>query len=592
MILQALDAYYHRKAGEGDIAPLGWEHKAIPFIIRLHQDGRFAGLWDTRADAKDRGREFLVPRSEIRTSGIKPNLLWDNLGYVFGPRLLTRQIGWLQAQIHALEGVQDPKADKTREKLEKQLARLESGAEKERRKLADKHQAFIQRLENLPPPVRDDAGVKAVRRFLHEHLDEFGDGDWQRLLENDSADVTFQLAGDEELVCHHPQVKTYIDAQAQVMDIQAVMGQCLISGHVAPVARTHDKIKGVAGAQSSGAALVSFNDPAYTSYGKSQNLNAPVSEQAAFAYVTALNHLLRHDSPHKLRVGDTTMVFWTAADHPIIDAIALLFGGEAESGSDSVRDLDSIRALLLSPKTGARPVLEDQTEFYVLGLAPNASRLSVRFWHRATVAEMAGRFLRYFDEIALIMPPNWQPFPPLARLLNSLALQHKSENLPPQLVGAFLRAIFEGTPYPRSALQQAVGRNRAEQDVFPYRAALIKAVLMRTYHHEDLTMSLDPHRSDPGYCLGRLFAVLEKIQEEASPGLNATIKDRYYGAASSTPVTVFSRLLSLKNHHLAKLENRGRATNLEKWIGEIMDKIDAFPPTLSLEQQGLFAIGY
>lgn len=160
-----------------------------------------------------------------------------------------------------------------------------------------------------------------------------------------------------------------------------------------------------------------------------------------------------------------------------------------------------------------------------------------------------------------------------------------------------MKAILAGTPYPQTLLAAAIRRCRAERDI-PYpRAALIKAFLTRSarlsqHLEKEVGMTLDTDNTNIGYRLGRLFSTLEKIQEEASPGLNATIRDRFYGSASGTPVTAFPHLMKLKNHHLAKLDNRGRAVNLEKLICEIMAGITDFPTHLSLQDQGRFAIGY
>ncbi|MGB7541864.1 MAG: type I-C CRISPR-associated protein Cas8c/Csd1, partial [Burkholderiales bacterium] len=241
---------------------------------------------------------------------------------------------------------------------------------------------------------------------------------------------------------------------------------------------------------------------------------------------------------------------------------------------------------------------EGKTRFFVLGLAPNAARIAIRFWHNATVADMATRVRQHFDDLAIVRAEFDPPYPTLFRLLVSVATQGKAENIPPNLSGELMRSVLAGLHYPQTLLAAAVRRIRAEHEVTYIRAALIKACINRATRYsspnieEELKMSLDESNTNAGYRLGRLFAVLEKIQEEANPGLNATIRDRFYGAASSTPVTVFSTLLKLKNHHLSKLENRGRAVNLEKRIGEIMDGVADFPAQLPLSDQGRFAVGY
>ncbi|MGH7782969.1 MAG: type I-C CRISPR-associated protein Cas8c/Csd1, partial [Candidatus Binatia bacterium] len=241
---------------------------------------------------------------------------------------------------------------------------------------------------------------------------------------------------------------------------------------------------------------------------------------------------------------------------------------------------------------------EGKAQFFTLGLAPNAARIAVRFWNHGTVAEMAVRIRQHFDDLAIDRSPRDPPYLSLFRLLVSVATLGKADNIPPNLGGELMRSVLIGLPYPTTLLAAAVRRIRAEHEVTYARAALIKAYTNRASRYsnpeirEELTMSLDEANANVGYRLGRLFAVLEKIQEEANPGLNATIRDRFYGAAASNPVTVFSTLLRLKNHHLSKLENRGRAVNLEKRIGEIMDAIGDFPAQLPLADQGRFAIGY
>jgi CRISPR-associated protein Csd1 len=225
-----------------------------------------------------------------------------------------------------------------------------------------------------------------------------------------------------------------------------------------------------------------------------------------------------------------------------------------------------------------------------LGLAPNAARIVVRFWQEGPVRDFASHIARHFRDIEIVAPGFEKPYLPLYRLLNSTALQNKGENVPPDMAGDTMRAILTGRPYPAMLLQAAVRRCRAERQVNYPRAAIIKACLNRLSAKE-LTMSLDLDNTDPGYRLGRLFSALERVQSAAQPGINATIRDRYYGAVSSSPASVFPVLLRLKNHHLAKLDG-GLATWYEKLFGEIVAGITAFPPQLSLKEQGLFAIGY
>ena len=372
---------------------------------------------------------------------------------------------------------------------------------------------------------------------------------------------------------------------------------CLITGNKDVSSRLHTAIKGVWGAQSSGANIVSFNLDAFKSFGKEQGYNAPVGKKAEFAYTTALNTLLTKGSRQRIQVGDASTVFWSEKKHEIEDWFLDIFGEPVKGDSD--QDNAAIRALFKAPETGAKPVIDDNIKFYVLGLSPNASRIAIRFWYAGTVAEVEENVRQHFTDIAIDRAPHQPEYLSLFRLLVSTALQGKSDNIQPNLAGDFMKAILSGTPYPDTLLSSAIRRTKAEREITYPRASLIKAVLVRKARYknekEGIGMSLDTVNTNAGYRLGRLFAVLEKIQEEASPGINATIRDRFYGSASSTPVTVFPHLMKLKNHHIAKLDNRGRAVNLDKLIGEIVDGIQAetcFPGHLSLDDQGCFAVGY
>ncbi|MDP2933048.1 MAG: type I-C CRISPR-associated protein Cas8c/Csd1, partial [bacterium] len=359
---------------------------------------------------------------------------------------------------------------------------------------------------------------------------------------------------------------------------------------------THAAIKGVWGAQSSGANIVSFNLDAFKSFGKDQGANAPVGRIAAFAYTTALNYLLGKDSKQRMQVGDASTVFWSEKAMDFEQQIVEFFGESPKDDPD--RSVRAVESLFQSVQTGAFLLDQGATRFYVLGLAPNASRIAVRFWIVDTVAGMAGKICQHFEDTRIAHGPKDKDTISLFRLLIGTAVQGKAENIPPNLSGDTMRAVLAGLPYPKTLLQAAIRRIRAEHQVTHSRAALIKACINRSTRvsnpeeKEELIVSLDENNINIGYRLGRLFAVLEKIQQEANPGINATIRDKFYGAASSTPVTVFGNLMRLKNHHLAKLENVGRRVNLEKLISQIIDGIDDFPAHLKLEDQGRFAIGY
>ena len=566
MILQELVRYYDRKAIDPDPAQrlpsAGLEDKEIPFLIELAPDGRVVQLIDTRElDGKKlRARSFLVPLGEKKTSGIKANLLWDSAAYVIGLDTGRKN-----------NGETSPTA------------------------------AFRARIEALPAAARADAGVCAVVAALDQ-------ADWSVLQAHPAwADIseanlvmTFRLAGDIDLVCQRPAVIAAVVAPTLPGDERHLA--CLIDGVPAPVQRLHASIKGVWGAQSSGANIVSFNARAFESYGKTerQGENAPVSQRAAFAYTTALNHLLDKGSRNRVQVGDASTVFWADGASAFDGEFTLAdFFGETKDEPD--RGVRAVQALHEALKTGQLPVGERELTFFVLGLAPNAARISIRFWLRAPLAALAPRILAHFDDLRVV--PRFDsdpPVPSLFRLLSGLALQGKLDNVPPRLAGEWMRAILEGLPYPATLLNAAVMRCRAEQEVSYLRAAVLKAWLNRDHRrrhpatptsHQYFKERLDVDQTDTPYRLGRLFAVLEHIQRQAMPGINATIRDRYYSAASTTPVAVFTTLLRLKNAHLKKL-SEGQNAWFERLIGEVLAPLPDFPRQLTLPQQGRFALGY
>jgi len=557
MILQALKEYYDRKAADldSDIAPEGLETKEIPFIVVLAKNGKPIDLMPTYEGEgkRRRAKKYLVPKSVKRSSGVAANLLWDNPEYALGVKLKTKV-----------------------------------------KRLREMHKAFTQRIKDLG--INEDEGIKAVLKFLDmddkdEALAKYRDN-WE-MLKKEGANLTFKLADDRRLVIERTAVLKAIKKTESRND--GVKGICLVTGETGVIERLHPPIKGVWGAQSTGANIVSFNLSAFCSYGKQQGENSPVDKTASFAYTTAINELLGKDSKQRMQVGDASTAFWSAKETRLEKEIVDFFGEPPKD--DPGRNVRAVQSLFTSPKSGVVTKDETDTKFYVLGLAPNASRIAIRYWKVGTVSEMEDKIRNHFNDLRIVHGPRDQDYFPLFRLLVSTAVQGKADNIPPNIAGDTMRAILEGLPYPQTLLTAAIRRIRAEQEVTYYRAALIKACLNRNNRYQnnkvkEIEVSLDISNPNIGYRLGRLFATLEKIQQEANPGINATIRDKFYGAASSTPVTVFGNLMRLKNHHLAKLENRGRAVNLERLIGEIMDGIIDFPPHLTLENQGRFAIGY
>ncbi len=566
MILQALNDYYRRKAADPDPArrlpAFGLEEKEIPFVIQIDAAGRWLPpIQDKRRKEGKKllGQRYLVPAAVKRSSGVAANLLWDTAEYVLGVD--------------------------TRGKPER---------------VAEQHAAFRARIDALPEPAASLPGVAAARKFLDAiDLAAFAaDPLWPEILESNPV-LGLQLQGEIELVCQHPAIAMAASAVADYEETET--GFCLVDGVSAPVERTHTAIKGVWGAQSSGANIVSFNLDAFNSYGKRQGANAPVGKPAAFAYTTALNHLLSRDSRQRVQVGDASTVFWAEQPSDFETLPADLFGEPPKD--DLGRGTRALDTLYRAIATGHFVSDDDGTRCHVLGLAPNAARISVRFWQTGTAAELGRRLRRHFNDLEMARGTNDPRHLSLFRLLTAIAVQGKADNIPPNLGGEIVRAVLAGedVPYPSVLLAAAVGRCRAEQRVTYARAAVLKACLNREIRRancafpstpeKEFSPMLDTDNPSAAYRLGRLFAVLEKIQEEASPGLNATIRDRYYGAASSTPVAVFTTLLRLKNHHLGKL-SPGRRVNLERLIGEIMGGIGDFPRQLPLPEQGRFALGY
>lgn len=559
MILQALYDYYQRKALDPDptrrLPAYGLEDKEIPFIIELTADGRPLGIVDTRQieGKKKVARRYLVPKGVKRSSGVAANLLWDTAEYVLGVD--------------------------TRGKPER---------------VAEQHAAFRQRIADLPESVRQDAGIQALELFYTSGggAQLSNDACWPEILEGNPV-MTFRLHNDGDLICQRPAVVSACRSDEGADDATAI---CLVTGEPAATERLHTVIKGVWGAQSSGATLVSFNLDAFASFNKEQGDNAPVSPFAAFAYTTALNHLLDRNSRQRFQVGDASTVFWAQKEDAEAESVfAAIFG---EQTDDPDARIELVRGVLSAVQSGQFDGGRGENRFYVLGLAPNAARISVRFWYAAPLHEVAQCIRQWFADLKMARGGKDPEYPSLFRLLAACAQQGKADNIPPNLGGDIMRAILSGSPFPATWLNAAVQRCRAEQNVTYLRAAAIKACLNRSRRSPDSSFiqefsdMLDLANTNAAYRLGRLFAVLEKIQEEANPGLNATIRERYYGAASSTPVAVFTTLLRLKNHHLAKLTNRGRAVNFERLLGEILGGIADFPRHLSLPDQGRFSLGY
>lgn len=504
-----------------------------------------------------------------RTSGIDPNFLWDKTPYVLG-------------------------VDKI------DLKKTASKREKDALRVLEMHRSFVE-LHKKYLTDETDPGLVALLRFIQRWTPENFSG-WpdEMLGEN----VVFELVGETRQYLHERPAA--VECWTRVLaDAPAFKSICLIDGSESRATLSHPPIKNVDNAQTSGAFIVSFNQNAFKSYGHDQGDNAPVSESAAFKYTTALNLFLERNSGHRIQIGDASTVFWADASGAEAAKQAEDFFSALLEPIDENTEAKHVGAILENIRLGRdagdyQPNLPKDVRFHVLGLAPNAARLSIRFYIEDDFGEIAKNFLAHFARLRIEPLPDRDVNPPLWRYLIEIASQKKSENVPPNFAGEFLRAILTGAPYPRNLLPVLLMRLRTDKDVNALRVAWLKALLLRNHSSfaTEAPVSLDPTLKDPGYLLGRLFATYEYVQTQALGGnVNATIRDQYYGTASATPRAVFPILQRKATHHLSRLrkDKPGLAVNLDKDIGEIFELAEAeklFTPTLTAQRQALFAIGY
>lgn len=597
-ILRSLAARYDRLAEVGEAPIPGFAPSQISFTIVLNREGGYVTTQDERTgEGKNlRPRICLAPSAPKRTVGIASGAFWDKTSYVFGRTAVDETVS---------------------------IAKQTKDAER----LIKEHAAFLVRHEALLGNS-DDVGCIALLTFLRQWMPDRYDTlvHAEAMLDQN---VAFRLEGEAGFIHDRPAARAALMAEAAARDAVAE-GMCLVTGNVAPIARLHPSIKGVAGAQSSGAALVSFNLDSFTSHGKTQGANAPVSEAAAFAYTTALNGLLtasgtnakgRPVYPNRVTLGETTVSFWAEhgdAENIMRAVIADEEGFADEPTADETTENTKLRDVLRKMQDGeplsnaALPEMDRESHVYVLGLSPNAARLSVRYWVDQSLADFTRHFQQHWADMRLEPQPRPWP-PPLWRLMLELAPQRESKNIPPHLSGEVMRAILTGLPYPRALLIQTIMRIRADSDeedprtgrtlerkVSDLRVAMLKACLARMHRWnliaEDVPVSLDLITTNSAYRLGRLFSVLERLQGAALGQRNATVRDRFYASASATPALVFPSLIRNARNHSKTIRTKvgpGLAEWFEDNIADIASGLDgSFPKTLPLEEQGRFALGY
>ncbi len=590
MILQALTRYYDilSRDPESDIAPPGYSPVGVSFALNISAQGELLEvlpLFDQVQQGKkvvERPQRKIVPEQAKRSVNVQANFLCDNSAYVLG---IT---------------------DK---------GKADFGL--------NRFKAFRQLHKDLLAQANCKA-ARAVIAFLDTYDPRKGRkhpaiaGNLEALLKG--GNLVFMYRG--AFVHEDAAIRQVWDAYHAGKD--AVLGQCLVTGERAPIARLHPSLKGIRDANPTGASLVGFNARAYESYNLEQGQNSPVSQKAAFAYTTALNHLLSASNPNKkFYLGDTTVVYWAESEKKeFASAFASLFepeyveeppgeqGGRKKAEGRLKEAAEKVRRTQALDVSHLTEGLDESTRFYVLGLAPNAARIAVRFFMADPFGKIVERIMRHYADLKIVKEYDDQPtYITVGQILTeTVSKKSKDKDASPLMAGTVLRAILTGGPYPAALYYAIVNRIRADMDdsqarirkVNYVRAAVIKAYLIRKYRHqpqnpiqEVLSMSLNEHATLPAYVLGRLFAVLEKVQQEANPNLNATIKDRYFTSACASPASVFPVLLRLSQHHISKAEY-GYAS--DRRIQDILGLLDVeknpIPARLTLDEQGIFVLGY
>ena len=568
MILQALVQHYENLAGQDKVSKPGWCHAKVSYLIDLKEDGTIKEIIPLKRE-EERGKKkvwisetLCVPEMVTRSSGVSANFLCDNAKYFLG--------------IDA-----DGTGQRVIECFQAAKARHLSILKDSESMMA---KAICRYFEHWNPETAQENPV------VKEH--------WEEL--NDGGNLIFGMGGhyaqDDELI------KRIWEKQQEQKE-EGQVGTCLVTGQKTKIARIHRGIKGVPGAQSSGAALVSFNAPAFESYGKEQSYNAPVGQYAEFAYTTALNYLL-NQREYRFPMGDSMVVFWAESGEQEYQRI---FFSSLDPQPDNH---EQIRKVFENLKRGIWVDLEDinldmNQKFYILCLAPNAARLSVRFFYQNSFGNILKNIEKHYSRMEIVRP-SWENRAYLGirqMLMETVNQKSKDKSPVPNMAAMVLKAVLSDDRYPASLYTDTLIRIRAEQGkVTCGRAAIIKAFLIQNYKWKEGEgcMGLNVECKEPAYVLGRLFAILEFIQKDANPGINTTIRDRYFNSACTTPASVLPVLIKLKNSHIKKLERESGGTKIyyEKLLTELMGNLavegkgTGFPRRLSLEEQGKFMLGY
>ena len=551
MILAELVKRYEKQAAEGKISRRGWSKAGVSFGLRISESGEIADLIDLRTEEK-RGKKIIladrkieVPEQAGKTSKIISNFLCDKADYLLG----------IAGNIERFE---------VAKKLHLEILKNCNSA------AASAVKNFF---ENWTPEKTENSSI------LKDYLDDLKKG----------SKIIFMF--EENFVCEDKEIKTAWENYKQNQTESTLM-QCSISGKISPVAETHPLIKGVKNAHTAGAAIVSFNAPAFESYEHKQNLNAPISKYAAFAYTTALNDLLS-DSDHVKFFGDMTVVYWAEENSA---ACQDFFNELLEPNEDEISNED---LNLLMKNIQARNINFKETKFnyenpfYILGLSPNSGRLSIRFFLKNNFGEVVKNIAQHYEDMKIINHKKFENIPLWKILAATVSPKSKDKTASPLMSGAVVNAVLTGGKYPFSLFQNTIIRAKTEHKITYERAAIIKAYFTRNKRRENL-MALDENSTDRNYILGRIFSVLENIQEAANPGINSTIKDKYFNSACATPKNIFPILQKLSIHHLKKL-NTGQKIYFEKQLTNLMGKLSPTEKNsapLNLEEQGIFILGY